>query len=81
MDGADDEELFAVDLEVDLHIRVLKAHAVAHAVLVQTTAHVALHFEGGELVLAVALGAHAEGFPLELVTPRLSPARRCRAGR
>ena len=69
MDGADDEELFAVDLEVDLHIRVLEAHAVAHAVLVQATTHVALYFEGGELVLAVALGAHAEGFPLELVTP------------
>ena len=69
MDGADDEKLLAIDLEVDLHIRVLEAHTVAHAVLVQTAAHVALHFEGGELVLAVALGTHAEGLALELITP------------
>src|SRR5690606_29033288 len=69
VDGTDDEQLLAVDLEVDLHIRVLEAHAVAHAVLVQATTHVTLHFEGGELVLAVALGAHAEGLALELVTP------------
>ncbi len=69
MDGADDEELLAIDLEVDLHVRVLEAHAVAHAVLVQATTHIAFDLERRELVLAVALGAHAEGFPLELVTP------------
>lgn len=69
MDGADDEQLLAVDLEVDLHVRVLEAHAVAHAVLVQATTHIAFDLERRELVLAVALGAHAEGFPLELVTP------------
>ncbi len=34
VDGADDEQLLAVDLEVDLHVRVFQAHAVALAVLV-----------------------------------------------
>ena len=69
VDGADDEKLLAIDLEVDLHIRVLEAHAVAHAVLVQTAAHVAFNLQRGEFVLAVALGTHAEGLALELITP------------
>ena len=69
MNSTDDKELLAVDLEVDLHIRVLEAHTIAFAVLVQTAPHIALNLEGGELMLAVALGAHAEGFPLELVAP------------
>jgi hypothetical protein len=62
-------KLLAIDLEVDLHIRVLEAHAVAHAVLVQTAAHVAFNLQRGEFVLAVALGTHAEGLALELITP------------
>ncbi|MOA42326.1 hypothetical protein D3C78_1643660 [compost metagenome] len=67
--GADDVEFIVFHLQIDLDIRLLEAHTGGFAVLVETTAHVALKLQRAEVVLADPTGPYAEGLALEAIAP------------